>query len=261
MKRITIIIGLICVFGTVYCQDVQVPMNKSYYEKFFTPQKEYYGYLTIGASLPRGQFKQVPSLDKPLLDPFIGKDGMGGTTGLFVDAGVRLPFGGFYSNKNQLFPTYSFGMEVALNDINWTGVGSSMANVESTSFLFFGLKLGGGLSYNLRDKFVFEFTYDMGLPLISEFPTLSNHGENDHRLNFNIEDDYSESPSSTFKPTRSWVLAIRKNNFRFSIDWFRYNAEQMYEFTSYDTSGNQSTKKFVAKMPWTTTKVGLGVIF
>lgn len=271
MKRITIIIiGLLCLVGTVYCQDIQVPMNKSYYEKYYTPQKSYYGYVNVGASLPSGQFKQAPSLDMPLLAPFVGEDGMGGTTGVFFDAGFRFPIGGNYKTKNSLFPTFSYGVEFAMNNIDWTGVGSSMANVESNPFLYAGLELGAGLSYNYKDKYVIEFNYDMGIPLVTEFPALTNLGEDDHRLNFDIGYDFNGaprdngivvSPSSTFKSTRSWVLAVRKNKLRFAVEWFRYNAEQVYHFTTYDASGDKSEELFVANMAWTTTKVGLGVIF
>lgn len=249
MRKIVLVILTLILMPVLSYGQVDVPKKQDYYARYFKPQKTYYFYVDFGLSFARKVFGEDPKLNTPLLDPFLGKEGIGGKTGIVLSPGFRFPY---YLAQKKLYASFNFGAELVLNGQNFHNINP---DISSSLFAAGGVEIGSGISYNFNDKFVLEATFDLLFPLFTSTPEISYYQDG---FVFEVTEGHSSEYNYTLGNTLGF--AVRKDFARFFIEFFDYRVNKSYAYTFLKDDGYKATRYFNADYDIQTTRVGISFI-
>ena len=235
----------ILVFTILSCNSYgQLPNNKSYYSKFRKDIKDTYWFFSAGFVNPTGTWADSPSVDKPLLDSFIGEDGMGSDNGFIASIGKK---GAWLSNefipsvaqnKDRLYTGWMWELAYAnMGTPNWSEIFPNATYTGATEMNF---KLGFTINQNIKNIVVIEAYGGLNFIVHITTPSITRNIEDSVSDNFEIVLDtgFATTTSRDFALIPFYGISFRTKWCSLFIEIYNRKYQNPYELKDYFAGEN-----------------------
>lgn len=186
-------------------------------------------YLKVAVSNPAGLYGNIPSADSPLLEPFLGREGIGATRGYNAAIGIQS-----LNTDYRLHFCLDLSLDISGNSFDWSELGGSWAaNAGWSQLISADLKLGIGLYYNIWDEIILEGMIYAGYPVVTKYPELIFDSP-DQNYTFIIfprnELVWIGDSESAFVSPVTWNAGIRRGRWKLAFETYQRAIKQYYYF-------------------------------
>lgn len=258
IKKLTLFILLFSVNGLL---AQYVPTDEAYYKKYRKPIFASTIDISGGMSTPLGNWGAAPSLNQPLLAPFIGEDGMGAGNGYFVSLGMNVALRYDSDYKNASYWGLKFGLDASdhgyLNQ--WNEINQNLLGQESAFNLSF--LIGTNYNYNINNVLVIEAGANVLLSVVSLAPELDYVGFDDDPNRFLIRTPEGTDDEIAWQPGFTLNFGIRFRRIRFYTELYQQGFNRTYEYVTYNNQNDEVVEVFNADFDVVNLRFGLSYLF